>query len=241
MKRLYLADIHANLAAFEAVLDAAGAVDDVVFLGDAVGFGPQAEECVELLRELNPVAVRGNHDLRISLRGAGLPAGDGFRVPALSRESHRYLLSLPEAIRLESCGEETLAVHSSPSGDYLHPSMPDARLAAEFRGLPCAAAYCGHSHWLIERRVGGRRVVCFRAVGQPRDGDPRAGYAVEEGGVLVHRRVEYDVGRTADAIRGMDLPEPFLSRWVRFLETGHDPEWSRIPPKRTNGSADERG
>ena len=51
MKRLWIADIHANLPAFEAVLADAGAVDDIVFLGDIVGFGPNPAECIELLRQ----------------------------------------------------------------------------------------------------------------------------------------------------------------------------------------------
>ncbi|MBU0606911.1 MAG: metallophosphoesterase family protein, partial [Armatimonadetes bacterium] len=65
MKRLWIADVHANLPAFVAVLADAGAVDEVIFLGDVVGYGPHPAECVDLLARLQPQAVLGNHDAAV--------------------------------------------------------------------------------------------------------------------------------------------------------------------------------
>ena len=66
MRILVLSDIHANLAALEAVLqDAEGKWDEMWFLGDLIGYGPDPNECTELLRSYNPIALSGNHDWAI--------------------------------------------------------------------------------------------------------------------------------------------------------------------------------
>ena len=108
--------------------------------------------------------------------------------------------------------------------------MPDELLAEQFRDVPGKVIYFGHSHRLIDRVVHGRRFVCFRTVGQARDGDPRAGYAIEREGVLEHRAIAYDVERVVHDLPKIGLPEPFLARWIEFLRTGFDPEWSREYP-----------
>ena len=69
MKRLWIADVHANLPAFEAVLQNAGTVDEIVFLGDIVGYGPHPSACIDLLKHLQPKAVLGNHDASVLALG----------------------------------------------------------------------------------------------------------------------------------------------------------------------------
>lgn len=237
MRRLIIADVHANLPAFEAVLRAAGSVDEIVFLGDVVGYGPHAVECVDLLRRIEARAILGNHDIDIladpTLGAPGPDAHSMWRHGSyleLNSSQREYLASLPRSLTLMSNGQCIEVVHNAPSRKYLHPAMPDEMLAEALHGVPGSVVYCGHSHRLIDRMMDGRRLVCFRAVGQPRDGDPRAGYAIERNGTLEHGRVEYDVEHVArDTIR-MGLPEPFVSRWIRFLRTGFDPEWSREYP-----------
>jgi len=234
VKRLIIADVHANLPAFEAVFRAAGPVDEIVFLGDVVGYGPHPAECVDLLRRIEARAILGNHDIDIladpTLEPPGPDAHSMWRHRSylrLNPSQRAYLASLPHSLTLTSNGQCVEVIHNTPSRKYLHPAMPDEMLVDSFREVPGSVVYCGHSHRLIDRVVDGRRLVCFRAVGQARDGDPRAGYAVERDGVLEHRRVEYDVDRVARDTRRMGLPEPFISRWIRFLRTGSDPEWSR--------------
>ena len=76
----------------------------------------------------------------------------------------------------------------------------------------------------IDRTVNGRRLVCLPAIGQPRNSDPRAGYAIEAGSDLEFRYVEYDVESVVRDIRQIGLHEDFRARWIRFLRTGSDPE-----------------
>lgn len=233
MKRLWIADVHANLPAFVAVLADAGAVDEVIFLGDVVGYGPHPAECVDLLARLQPQAVLGNHDAAVlALQGGNADGGeplnwDAWTAAQLSEGQLDWLAALPESLALSACGLPTLARHHQPGAPYLHPAMPDEVLAARVGELPAPLVLVGHSHRALDRTLAGHRLVCLPPVGQPRNGDPRAGYAIEEAGALAFHYVGYDVARTARDTQRIGLPEPFCSRWLNFLRTAHDPEWSR--------------
>lgn len=233
MKRLWIADVHANLPAFEAVLDDVGGVDEIVFLGDIVGFGPYPSECLDLLQRLQPRAVLGNHDATI-LAMRGRPAApsrpvvwDEWTCRQLSDSQCAYLAGFPDELQVVSAGMDIKAIHHPRGIPYLHPAMPDNVLANHFRDVAGPAVFCGHSHRPIDRTVAGRRFVCIPAVGQPRNGDARAGYAVEQNGVLHFRFVAYDIERVVIAVRKIGLAEGFCLRWCRFLRTAFDVEWSR--------------
>ncbi len=236
MKRLWIADVHANLRAFEAVLDDAGSVDEIVFLGDIVGFGPHPSACLELLRRIEARAAVGNHDSSIAARRGRAPRlstpvdWDEWTLSQLTREQLAYLASLPEALSISSDGREIVAMHHPPGAPYLHPAMPDDVLAAHFKGVSGAEVFCGHSHRAIDRRVEGRRLVCIPAVGQSRNGDVRAGYAIEQDGELQFRFVSYDIEQVVRDIEAIGLPEPFGTRWIGFLRKGYDAVWSREWP-----------
>ena len=233
MTRLFLADVHANLPAFTAVLDDADPADEVFFLGDIIGCGPHPAACVDLLRDLNAQAIVGNHDLAILARSASttplIPPvdWDEWTRRQLSPAQLDYLSSLPLGMSAASCGQNVNMIHRSTADFYLHPAMPDHLLDTYFRDVPGDVVYCAHSHRLINRIVRGRRLVCLPSIGQPRNGDPRAGYAIEKDDRLQFRFVEYDVESTAAALRKIGLPTPFLTRWECFLRTACDPEWSR--------------
>lgn len=231
MKRLWLADVHANLPAFEAVLHDAGQVDEVIFVGDIVGCGPRAASCLELLRSLRPRAVLGNHDAVVLQPPTAVRACDGgldwYALEQLTVEQRAYLEALPQALDVRMCGQSARALHQLPDAPYLHPAMPDTVLAPHLALARAPLVVCGHSHRALDRTVAGRRLVVIPAVGQPRNGDPRAGYALEKNGHLSFHFVPYDLERTARDTLALGLPEPFCSRWLRFLLTGGDPEWSR--------------
>ena len=234
MRRLFLADVHANLPAFQAVLHDAGKVQQVFFLGDVVDWGPHPSECVDLLRDIGARAIRGNHDEAVlSLRGSGAPEGLPpvdwlhWTYSRLDREQLDFLASLPSQRSVRSCGVKTSLIHHPPGAPYLRPSMGGSELERLFAGIDGEAVYCGHSHKKIDRFAGGRRIVCLRAVGQSRDGDPRAGYAIVEDGVLEHRSVGYDLERVAHDIGRIGLDTALCRRWLEFLRTGYDREWSR--------------
>ena len=233
MRRLWVSDVHANLPAFEAVLRDAGPVDEVVFLGDIVGCGPHPAACVDLLRGLGPRAILGNHDAAVLAVGdrprerSAHVVWDEWTFDQLEGSQRSFLEGLPEQLTISFCGLEASTLHNPAGAAYLHPEMPDPVLAGHLEAVPGPLVIFGHSHRWIDRALGGRRFVCIPPVGQPRNGDPRAGYAVECDGHLTVRYVTYDVERTVADVRAIGLEDSYTQRWIRFLRTGHDPEWSR--------------
>ncbi len=233
MRRLWITDVHANLSAFEAVLADAGEVDEVVFLGDIVGYGPHPAACVDLLQQIGPKAIAGNHDAGIlavrsrTSRQTDPVSWDEWTFDRLSAAQLSYLASLPTEMTINFRRGSATAVHHPPGAPYLHPAMPDEVLENCFQTVCGSVVFCGHSHRLIDRTVDGRRFVCLPAVGQQRNGDPRAGYALEESGELDFRFVEFDIERCVADTEKIGLEEAFCRRWIRFIRSGHDAEWSR--------------
>jgi diadenosine tetraphosphatase ApaH/serine/threonine PP2A family protein phosphatase len=235
MRIAVLSDIHSNLVALDAVLGAAGAVDAIWHLGDVVGYGPEPDAVVARLRERGAVGVRGNHDAA----ACGGPEIDWFNPDArramewtrraISRESVSWLERLPDRLTLEGCE----LVHGSPREpiwEYVT-SVPVARanlaLLTEVIGLH------GHTHVPVafvedDGRVdvvgpgdgsqlelrGRRALVNPGGVGQPRDGDPRASFAIlePEVGRITWHRVGYDIEAVQAAMRRTDLPASVSAR-----------------------------
>ncbi len=237
MRTLILSDIHANLTALEAVLEDAGVVDAVWCLGDLVGYGPDPNECIERIRSLdNLQCIIGNHDAA----AVGCIEVDAFNPEArktvlwtqerLTPISKDYLLNLPERIDLE----HFTLVHGSPFRpvwEYLLETR-SATLSFEFFETP----YCfvGHTHLpvcylLPDDRTTAQLVVPEPAttmtlaprailnpgsVGQPRDHNPLAAYAIldMEDYTLQWCRVEYNVLSVQYRMRQENLPERHISR-----------------------------
>ncbi len=225
-----LADIHSNLEALTAVLDDAreqGALDEVWCLGDIVGYGPDPDACVETILGMGHVMVAGNHDLAsvgslsLSLFNADAAAACRWTGAHLSQAHAELLAALP----LQTERSPFTLVHGSsraPLSEYV--ASPESAQACLDR---IATPHClvGHSHvpfvcregrelleLPIERAlplVGQRIVANPGAVGQPRDGDSRASYAIydEDGESLRFRRVAYDLASTQRKMRLAGLPE----------------------------------
>ncbi len=245
MRALVVSDIHGNLQAFEAALEAAGAFDQLWNLGDAVGYGGNPNEVVEILRRLASVNVRGNHD-RVC---AGLTSSHGFNPVAaqaaawtqatLTAENLLWLQSVPKGPVHAS--ENATAVHGSPlDEDHYILSMRDAWTPLQRMGTPLT--FFGHTHvqgaflqngaeWeevhpacaedgscSLVLAEGARMLVNPGSVGQPRDHDPRAGFALYDSqtSTVLFRRVPYDLAGAQAAIRKAGLPERLAAR----LETG---------------------
>ncbi len=238
MRTLVLSDIHANLVALEAVLaDAAGLWDRVWFLGDLVGYGPNPNECVERLRSLEPLALSGNHDWAV----LGKLDTDEFNDDArklvrwtrheLTEENRAYLSSLPP-LHVEA--PFTLA-HASPR----HPVWEyilDLQTALEnFDYFETRCCLVGHSHipslFALDESAAelnfylighgdtidlnlGRLILNPGSVGQPRDGDPRAAYALLDDETLSweFHRVAYDIGETQQRMRRHKMPHRLIER-----------------------------
>ncbi|MHB9026992.1 MAG: metallophosphoesterase family protein [Armatimonadota bacterium] len=234
MRRLFLTDVHAVLPAFEAVLRDAGEVDEILFLGDIIGYGPHPAQCVDLLARLGSLNIIGNHDEELlSLSpDAVVPEHSPhhqwlhWTFRQLTPSQRAYLAGLPARLSPQGGQTAVLAVHRL-SGPYLHPRMSDAMLQIVLAEVAEPLVLCGHSHWPIDRTVQGKRLICIPSAGQPRNHDPRAGYAIEDDGHIQFRYVPYDLEPVVADIRKIGLPSFFTERWIRFLRSGYDAEWSR--------------
>ena len=235
MRFAVLSDIHANLAALEAVVSDLPEVDQVWVLGDIVGYGPQPNEVIAALQEMGARSVMGNHDgAAIGHVDVGWFNPDAARAIRWTAEvvdgnARAYLASLPE-VRREG---ELTAVHGSPrdpTWEYVtDPGVASANLAS-FDTRLCLH---GHTHVPIifraeEGRVevvpaqpggpvsvnAGRLLINPGSVGQPRDGNPASSYAVidTDAETAEFRRVRYDIDRTQRLMRDADLPPRLIER-----------------------------
>ncbi len=229
---LVLSDVHANLTALEAVLNDAGPVDEVWCLGDVVGYGPDPNECIERLRELPSLTcLMGNHDfaaigdLALETFNADARRSLLWQREQLTDENKAFLRACRQ--QLEVRGDVSLA-HGSPRDpiwEYILNTIV-ARINLEF--FETAWCFVGHSHYqavfqynpesddlTIEipppgERYGliGRAILNPGSVGQPRDRDPRAAYAMyyPETHLWEPRRVEYDIRSVQKRIVEAGLP-----------------------------------
>ncbi len=192
-----ISDLHGNLPALEAVLADLGTVDGVLCCGDLVGYYPDAPEVVERVRGLGARAVRGNHELMVTgarevppERARYYAIADARR--ALSADQLAWLAALPPSLALERDGLAVEVRHASPWDEetYLYPDSDLGRV-----GLREGTwLLLGHTHYPMRRPAGGGVVANPGSVGQPRDRDPRAAYAVLDtaAGRWEQRRVAYD-------------------------------------------------
>ncbi len=239
MRYAIISDIHANLAAFTAVLDdieCQGGVEKVWCLGDVVGYGPEPHECIELLRQTNHACVAGNHDwaaigkLDTAEFNPDAAAACHWTAQQLSQTDVDYLGSLPIFIRE---GDFTL-VHGSPREpmwEYLISTSLAKENFAYFKSQFCLV---GHSHVPLvfshnESGTGSssqfltnmglalgkdRLIINPGGVGQPRDDDPRAAYVIydSETNLIKLYRVPYDIRSTQDKMIRHGLPIRLVTR-----------------------------
>ncbi|GAB3042092.1 metallophosphoesterase family protein [Natronobiforma cellulositropha] len=212
-----LSDIHANRVALEAVLSDMPSVDALACAGDVVGYNPWPRECVEELRERAVVTVRGNHDRAVVSPGEArlnrlARAGLEHARTCLEPGHLEWLASLPET-RREFDGRLRL-VHGHPDDPdrYTYPDDFSPRLLTDEDVL-----VLGHTHVQHAERYGEGIVVNPGSVGQPRDGDPRAAYAVVDLDALTVdlRRVAYDVDAVRRELERVGLPERTGTRLAR--------------------------
>lgn len=207
-----ISDVHANRVALEAVLDDMPAVDRLVCAGDVVGYGPWPGECIELVREHCAATVEGNHDRNVDTPdrySMNVMAHEGLKhaLAELSDEQREWLRSLPRTVELAE--GRVLVVHDHPEhvDQYVQPhSFPEIRPYLD----DYDACILGHTHIQHEATVDGRLILNPGSVGQPRDKDPRAAYAVVDTAAdpvdaQLHR-VTYDIDAVQRACREAGLP-----------------------------------
>jgi predicted phosphodiesterase len=244
MRILVVSDIHANLAALDAVIRAAGAFDRVWCLGDVVGYGPEPNQVIDLLRSFDLVCLAGNHDWgvvgRVSLGEFSQDARDAawWTREQLNSSNLNWLETLAPMVVIPEHG--ITLVHASPR-DPIWEYMIDPQIAAAcLDAFETPVGLNGHTHIpvIFRKPTYGLGVVRERlavnvpvsltldrmfvnpgSVGQPRDDDSRAAYAIvdPEAMTLTHYRVQYDVAATQKAMRQAHLPDRLIRR-LRFGE-----------------------
>lgn len=238
MKYLIIADIHSNLEAFESVLEDAnnyGGFGNVWCLGDVVGYGPDPVACINLLRQLDPLCVCGNHDaaavgiIDIGDFNSDAAAANRWTASQLTDGDRKFLLDLPEQI-VE--GDFTL-VHGSPRMPVWEYIAQGLTATENFKHFETRYCLVGHTHvpFVFEEEEGMARegsmghgdilalgdkrlIINPGGVGQPRDGDPKASYAIYDSDErkLYHYRVSYDIGLTQEKMENAGLPGFLISR-----------------------------
>jgi diadenosine tetraphosphatase ApaH/serine/threonine PP2A family protein phosphatase len=243
MRYLILSDLHANLDALEAVLAAAPVPDRFLILGDIVGYGAEPNAVIERVRELSPIVlIRGNHDKvasGVELPEAFNPAAlqsAAWTYEILTTMNRSWLRALPSGPALI---DETVEIcHGTPDDEdeYLFSATEAMRLAASVSRPVC---FFGHTHVAVsytvcadraqvetvetrldheritvEIKPGRKYLINPGAVGQPRDGDPRAafGWFDTETMCVDLWRVPYDVPRAQGRIRAAGLPDVLARR-----------------------------
>jgi predicted phosphodiesterase len=242
MRIAVISDIHSNRAALKTVLDDAGSVDETWCLGDIVGYGPQPNECVELLRGLAPrfLCIAGNHDYAVLDK---LNTGDFNRDAKeavlwtraqLTKPNLAYLASLPEV----EVRDGIRLAHGSPRHPIWEYVVSLSVARDNLALLQPDAPYCliGHSHLPIvfvegngqdalptyenpspgaPDALGDKKLLINPgSVGQPRDGNPHASYLIldTEAETVTYRRLEYDVEATQALMKEKGLPERLIKR-----------------------------
>ncbi len=239
MRVAIISDVHANLEALDAVMRdiRKKKLGEVLFLGDAVGYGPNPNECIEILKKNCRVLLAGNHDRA----AVGLTEIEYFNEYAkeaviwtrevLAEENRALLKTFP--VMKEMRKDKMLLVHSTPkepeAWHYLL-TLWDAEI--NFHYFDDMLCVIGHSHlpFVIERLPSGemvtykegsdlkkneRYIINCGSVGQPRDRDPRACYAILDNDRVDFIRVKYDVEKTQGKMREAGLPLPLIERLSR--------------------------
>ena len=238
MKLAFIGDVHANLAALEAVLNhiRRRGIREVWNAGDSVGYGPYPNETLSLLRKHRIPSVSGNVDGRIIAMNPADPPPRSRDVKSLKRiafqwaanrltpASRRFLALLPPVLRFERGGMRFLLAHGTPDSatEYLDARTPVKRLAEMAAACAADAIICGHAHRPWARFFHGVWFINTGSVGRPDDGDPRAAYAVitlTRGRAAVsHHRVPYPISATARALARRKLPGVFARMFEQGLE-----------------------
>ncbi len=238
MKILVISDIHANLTAFEAVLaHCQGEWNFVWCLGDVVGYGPDPNECVDLLRTLPQLCLAGNHDwaalnrLDVKTFNPDARRAAEWTQATLTAENTRFLEKLPVTFVI---GEYTL-VHASPREPIWEYILEPTVATLNFPHFETPYCFVGHTHQPViytmpdaassaqskapryfeaHQLNGQRQIINPGSIGQPRDQNPKAAYGILDisSGIFEHRRIPYDIRSVQRRMQAHNLPERLITR-----------------------------
>jgi putative phosphoesterase len=227
MRILLVADIHANWPALQAINEPH---DLCLCLGDVVDYALEPAPCVAWVRDHVQHAVRGNHDHGVA-QNVTVLGQNGFKYltgvtraitrSRLGTEDLRFLAGLPLTKMVTLDDTRFLLVHATPRDPLDEYAPADAEFwARRLQDVDADVICVGHTHQPYILQVGDRVVVNPGSVGLPRDGDPRASYAVVEDHRVELRRVAYPVDVTIQNIQDSTLPDQAKNLLADVLRTG---------------------
>ncbi|WP_297419610.1 metallophosphoesterase family protein [Thermococcus sp.] len=235
MKIALISDIHSNWEALRAVWEKIKRADAILCMGDLVGYGASPNEVVEFVRkEMEKktfLCVRGNHDNAVAFGadwGFNPYAREAVRwhQRAMRVENLEFLRRLPvRGLFTDDTGRGYLLIHGSPRApldEYLFPWLPEGEFQAVLGYIKQDDLLVGHTHIPMLKVIDGRRIINPGGVGQPRDGDWRASYALidteeEPPDNVEFHRIEYDVEEAARKIIEAGLPRFLAERLFEGL------------------------
>ena len=248
MRILLLADIHANWPALQAINET---FDACIVLGDLVDYGLEPTPCIQWVKNRATYAVRGNHDHGVA-QFVKVQGKNGFKYltgvtrqvtqERISADDRRFLGNLPVSKRVTLDGVKYLMVHATPRDPMDEYSIADVDFwSRRLVGVDAQVICVGHTHHPFTLEVGDKLVINPGSVGQPRDGDPRASYAIIENHRVELKRIEYPVENTVTTVLQSNLPEPAKALLVEVFRTGGlaKPDSGRVkvePPSSTGAS-----
>jgi putative phosphoesterase len=230
MRILLVADIHANWQALQAITEPH---DVCLFLGDLVEYGVEASSCIDWVRRKATHSIRGNHDHGL-VQNVAVPPRGGFRYltgvtrtltrELLNEDDMRFLSRLPASLTVTLDDTRFLLVHATPRDPLDEYAPPDVEFwKRRLQDVDADVICVGHTHQPYVLEVGEKLVINPGSVGQPRDGDPRASYAVIEDFTVELKRIEYPIEETVGVIRASALPAEAKEMLSSVFRTGYGP------------------
>jgi putative phosphoesterase len=227
MRILLLADIHGNWPALQAINEP---FDVCLVLGDLVDYGLEPSPCINWVRQRATYAVRGNHDHGVA-QFVKIQGKSGFKYlttvtravtqERITSDDRRFLGTLPISRRTTLDNVRFLMVHATPRDPLDEYAIADAEFwGRRLHDVDANVICVGHTHYPYVLEVGEKLVINPGSVGQPRDGDPRASYAIIENQRVELKRVEYPVEDTVQSVLQSPLPESAKSLLVEVFRTG---------------------
>jgi putative phosphoesterase len=227
MRILVVADIHANWPALQALQEPH---DICLCLGDLVDYGLEPAPCIDWVRQRAHHSVRGNHDHGVA-QNVPVSGRTGFKYltgvtrvltqQRLAADDRRFLAELPLTRAVTLADSRFLLVHATPRDPLDEYAYPDVDFwTRRLQDVDVDVVCVGHTHLPYVLQVGAKLVINPGSLGQPRDGDPRAAYAVIEDNRVELKRVEYPVEETIRVVQDSALPATAKELLTEVYRTG---------------------
>lgn len=242
MMHAIISDVHGNLEALEVVISDIRKrnIDDIIFLGDAVGYGPDPVDCLRLLLDSASVKIRGNHDQALiepellNYFNEYARMAIEWTASKINEGTKKIIRDMPLTAKKRLMGRDIYFVHGSPrEPEKWHYILTLNDVETNLRYFNESICFVGHSHqpFIVEKKMSGeiivhresevvidetsRYIINAGSVGQPRDMDPRSCYVILDDGRITFVRLSYDIKKTQKKMRDAGLPGYLIDRLER--------------------------